>query len=192
MAAARIYRRKWVLVKLPLAALALLAMAWLWTRFLPLPPDNLTISSGLPEGAYHQHARRYSEIFSENGVGLDVAPSDGSVTNLLRLRGQLVLYAVLPILVLAGLALVWIPRLFSLRVNATLARYYGELNFLERDVDAAVSDQPIRIKQLLEKLDAMELEIATLDIPDRFADRWYTLRQHLTNVRERLLATRAR
>jgi TRAP-type uncharacterized transport system substrate-binding protein len=105
---------------------------------------------------------------------------------------ELVLYAVLPIVVLAILALVWIPRLFSLRVDATLARYYGELNFLERDVDAAVTDQPIRIKQLLETLDRMELEIAALDIPDRFADRWYTLRQHLVNVRERLLAARAR
>jgi len=105
---------------------------------------------------------------------------------------KLLFYAVLPIVALAFLALVWIPRIFSLRVDAALARYYGELNFLERDVDAAVSDQPILIKQLLEKLDRMELEVASLDIPDRFADRWYTLRQHLVNVRERLLATRAR
>ncbi|HTH80210.1 MAG TPA: hypothetical protein VL593_14635 [Ramlibacter sp.] len=105
---------------------------------------------------------------------------------------ELVLYAVVPIALVAMLALVWIPRLFSLRVNAALARYYGELNFLERDVDDAISDQPIRIKQLLGKLDQMEVEVAALDIPDRFADRWYTLRQHLVNVRERLLATRAR
>jgi hypothetical protein len=105
---------------------------------------------------------------------------------------ELALYAVVPIALLAILALVWIPRIFSLRVDAALARYYGELNFLERDVDAAVSDQPIRIRQLLEALDRMELEVAALDIPNRFADRWYTLRQHLVNVRERLLAVRAR
>ncbi|HUR88656.1 MAG TPA: hypothetical protein VMZ74_06165 [Ramlibacter sp.] len=105
---------------------------------------------------------------------------------------ELVLFAVLPILALAFLALIWIPRIFSLRVDALLARYYGELNFLERDVDVAVSDEPIRIKQLIEHLDQMELQVASLDIPDRFADRWYTLRQHLVHVRERLLVTRAR
>jgi TRAP-type uncharacterized transport system substrate-binding protein len=105
---------------------------------------------------------------------------------------ELVLYAVLPILAVAMLALVWIPRIFSLRVDAVLARYYGELNFMELDVDAAVTDQPIRSKQLLERLDRMELEIGALDIPNRFADRWYTLRQYLVKERERLLAARAR
>lgn len=104
---------------------------------------------------------------------------------------ELVLYAVLPILAIAGLALVWIPHFFSLRVDAVLAHYYGELGFLEEDVDNAV-EQPIRIKQLIAKLDQMESEVTSLDLPDRFADRWYTLRQHLVNVRDRLLALRAR
>jgi TRAP-type uncharacterized transport system substrate-binding protein len=87
MAAARIYRRKWMLVKLPLVLLALAAMVVLWTVFLPLPPAQLTLSSGLPEGVYHANARRYSEIFSRHGVGLDIATSEGSETNLMRLRG---------------------------------------------------------------------------------------------------------
>lgn len=88
MAAARIYQRKWVLVKLPLVVLAVVAMAVLWHFFLPLPPSRLTISSGLPEGVYHSYARRYAEIFARHGVGLDIAPSEGSETNLLRLRGR--------------------------------------------------------------------------------------------------------
>jgi len=87
MAAARIYQRKWVLVKLPLVLLALAAMVWLWVVLLPLPPSHLTISSGLPEGVYHEYARKYSEIFSRNGIGLDIATSEGSETNLRRLRG---------------------------------------------------------------------------------------------------------
>ncbi|HUR88657.1 MAG TPA: TAXI family TRAP transporter solute-binding subunit [Ramlibacter sp.] len=87
MAAARIYQGKWVLVKLPLAVLALAAMAWLWFACWPLPPSELTISSGLPEGVYHQYAQRYSEIFAREGIGLDVAASEGSETNLQRLRG---------------------------------------------------------------------------------------------------------
>ena len=104
---------------------------------------------------------------------------------------ELVLYAVLPVLFITGLALVWIPHFFSLRVDAVLAHYYGELGFLEEDVDTAI-EQPIRIKQLVAKLDQMETEVTALDLPDRFADRWYTLRQHLVNVRDRLLALRAR
>jgi hypothetical protein len=87
MPAARIYERKWVLVKLPLALVALAAMVWLWVARLPLPPSSVTISTGLPEGVYHQYARRYSEIFAANGVGLDIATSEGSGSNLSRLRG---------------------------------------------------------------------------------------------------------
>lgn len=105
---------------------------------------------------------------------------------------ELLLFAVLPILLVAGLALVWIPRLFSLRVDAVLSHYYGELNFLENDLEAVATENPIRMKNLLGKLDQMEHEVASLDLPDRFADRWYTLREHLAAARERLLKLRAR
>ncbi|HTH80209.1 MAG TPA: TAXI family TRAP transporter solute-binding subunit [Ramlibacter sp.] len=88
MAAARIYQGKWVLVKLPLALLALAAMAWLWMAYFPLPPSQLNIGTGLPEGVYHEYGRRYSEIFAQHGVALGVASSDGSQTNLQRLRGK--------------------------------------------------------------------------------------------------------
>ncbi|MES3003938.1 MAG: hypothetical protein V4787_24825 [Pseudomonadota bacterium] len=105
---------------------------------------------------------------------------------------ELLLYAVLPIVVITAAALVWIPRLFSLRVDAVLAHYYGELNFLDYDLDEVATETPIRIKGMLARLDHMEHEVASLDLPDRFADRWYTLRQHLAGVRERLLDLRAR
>ncbi|MRD47473.1 hypothetical protein GHT07_09305 [Caenimonas koreensis DSM 17982] len=104
----------------------------------------------------------------------------------------LLLYAVLPILLFTGAALVWIPRLFSLRVDAVLAHYYGELNFLENDLEAAASEAPIKLKGMLGKLDRMEQEVASLDLPDRFSDRWYTLREHLVDARERLLKLRSR
>lgn len=87
MAAARIYRRKWVLVRLPLALAAIAVAAWLWTQLMPIPPAQLVLSSGLPEGVYHEYARRYSEAFARNGVQLDIAPSQGSETNLQRLGG---------------------------------------------------------------------------------------------------------
>ncbi len=103
----------------------------------------------------------------------------------------LLLYGVLPVLLAAGLALLWIPRLFSLRVNAALAHYYGELKFMERDLDS-VRDSPITLKPMLHRLDQMELDVAALDLPDRYAERWYTLREHLVTARERLLGLRGR
>ncbi len=105
---------------------------------------------------------------------------------------HLVLYGVLPILVLTALALVWIPSLFSLRVSAVLSHYYGELKFLEHDMDSVIADKPMAMKSMLAKLDNMERDVTSLDLPDRYADRWYTLRAHLSAAQERLLKLRAR
>ncbi|TWO69012.1 hypothetical protein FN976_19930 [Caenimonas sedimenti] len=88
MAAARIYRRKWVLIRLPIAVLAVAAMAWLWQAVLPMPPTELTLSSGGPEGVYHAYAQRYAARFAEHGVMLRIASSGGAEENLRRLRGQ--------------------------------------------------------------------------------------------------------
>lgn len=104
---------------------------------------------------------------------------------------ELLLYAMLPILLATVLALLWIPRLFSFRVNALLSHYYGELKFIENDVEELVV-RPIQLKGVLARLDAMEHEVASLDLPDRYADHWYTLREHLATTRERLLKLRAR
>ncbi|WP_048437896.1 hypothetical protein [Caenimonas sp. SL110] len=105
---------------------------------------------------------------------------------------ELLLFAVLPVIAIAIAALVWIPQLFSLRVDAVLAHYYGELNFLQNDLEAFASESPMKLKGLLVKLDQMEQEVASLDLPNRFSDRWYTLREHLVAARERLLTLRSR
>ncbi len=86
MAAARIYRHKWVLVKLPIALVALAAMVALWRSLMPLPPAEITISSGGPDGVYHAHALKYVERFAEHGIQVRVLPSEGSVQNVARLR----------------------------------------------------------------------------------------------------------
>lgn len=105
---------------------------------------------------------------------------------------ELLLYLVLPVLLLTIAALLWIPQLFSLRVTAVLSHYYGELKFLENDMFKLATDSPMALRDLLTKIDTMEQEVASLDLPDRFADRWYTLREHLSAARERLLTLRAR
>lgn len=105
--------------------------------------------------------------------------------------GELLLYAVLPIVALTVLVLLLVPRLFSLRVDAMLSHYYGELKFLENDVDQ-VGEKPIAVRALVQKLDQMELDVAGMDLPDRYADRWYTLREHLRSARSRLMNLRGR
>ncbi len=87
MAAARLYQRKWVLIKLPLALLALAVMALLWTRWLPLPPTHISISTALPEGMYQAWANQYAAEFAQEGIELRVLPSGGAEQNLRRLRG---------------------------------------------------------------------------------------------------------
>lgn len=105
---------------------------------------------------------------------------------------ELLVLAVLPVLLLTLAALLWIPRLFSLRVNALLAHYYGELKFIENDLDTLASDNPMAMRGVLARLDQMERELASLDLPERYIDRWYTLRAHLAAARDRLIRLRAR
>lgn len=104
---------------------------------------------------------------------------------------RLLLFGLLPVVVVTALLLAWIPRVFRLRVDAELAQHYGELKFLEHELEH-VTDNPIQLRGLLQRLDQMEQAVARLDLPDRYADRWYTLREHLANARERLLKTRGR
>jgi TRAP transporter TAXI family solute receptor len=86
LAAARLYQRKWLLIRLPIGIAAVLAMAWLWQALLPMPPTELTISSGGPDGLYHAYAKRYAAKFAERGVQLRVLESAGAEDNLRRLR----------------------------------------------------------------------------------------------------------
>lgn len=88
MAAARLYQRKWLLIKLPIALAALGVMSVLWTQLMPMPPGRVTLSSGLPEGVYHAYALRYRQFFEDNGIELALAPSEGTIQNLERLAGR--------------------------------------------------------------------------------------------------------
>lgn len=104
----------------------------------------------------------------------------------------LLLWAVFPILAAGTLLLTWIPRLFDWRISAALNYFYGELKFLESEMDNVAANNPIHLKHLLERLDKIERQVVLLDLPDVFSERWYTLREHLAAARERLLTLRAR
>lgn len=65
-------RRKNTLVPFWLIATVLLGLlTWLALRtFSPSPPRELTMSTGAPEGAYHQFGLKYQALLKENGVNL--------------------------------------------------------------------------------------------------------------------------
>jgi hypothetical protein len=95
-------------------------------------------------------------------------------------------------MLLTLLALRWIPHFFDWKVNAALQNFYGELKFLETDIEPVASDRPIEMKKLLQRLDDIEAKVSLLDLPDRYANRWYTLREHIARARDKLIGLRAR
>ncbi len=105
---------------------------------------------------------------------------------------QWLLLAFLPILVFTLLLLAWVPSWFDWRINALLQNFYGELKFLETEIEPVASERPIEIQRLMQRIDAIDMQVMQLNLPNRFAPRWYTLRSHLTDAREKLLALRAR
>ncbi len=105
---------------------------------------------------------------------------------------QLLLYAVIPILAVALAVLAWIPKLFDWRVRAALNHFYGELKFLESEMEAIASSNPMALKGLLERLDQIERRVVEMDLPDEYSPRWYTLREHLSAAQDRLLKLRSR
>lgn len=105
---------------------------------------------------------------------------------------ELLLYAVLPVMLISGFLLAWIPRLFDWRISAAMQNFYGELKFLETDIEKTVTEDPMSLRRLLGQLDNIEKQVTQLDLPAEFSERWYTLREHLAAARERLLTLRAR
>ncbi len=105
---------------------------------------------------------------------------------------QWLLLACLPIVLLTIALLAWIPSMFDWRVNALLQNFYGELKFLETEIEPVASERPIEIKRLLHRLDDIEMHVMQLELPTPYAERWYTLRSHLSEARKQLLGLRAR
>ncbi|MES2412248.1 MAG: TAXI family TRAP transporter solute-binding subunit [Pseudomonadota bacterium] len=107
-------------------------------------------------------------------------------------QAELALYAVIPIIAIALFLLTWIPQLFAWRITSALNHFYGDVKFLESEMDGIASEHPMELRRLLEKLDSIEKQVVALDMPDQFSERWYTLREHLAAAQDRLLKIRAR
>jgi TRAP transporter TAXI family solute receptor len=48
----------------------------------PLPPRSLRLATGVPGGVYADIGERYKKIFADEGITLDLVPSQGATANL--------------------------------------------------------------------------------------------------------------
>ncbi len=65
-----------------LMLLLVIGVFWLSAKLVePAPPKHAVIITGREDGAYYAVAKKYAEIFKQNGIDLAVRPSAGSVEN---------------------------------------------------------------------------------------------------------------
>ncbi|MDO9272102.1 MAG: TAXI family TRAP transporter solute-binding subunit [Rugosibacter sp.] len=77
------------------------------------------------------------------------------------------------------------PSLYGWRVRSRIYRRYGELKFLESEVEE--DPQSHTRDEWLSKLDEIEADVSRIRTPLAFADMFYTLRQHTGLVRETIM-----
>lgn len=77
------------------------------------------------------------------------------------------------------------PAIYSWRIRSKIFRCYGELKFLEDDLRQHYD--PAQHARYLERLERIEEEANTRNIPVSFSDLLYTLREHIELVRHKLL-----
>ena len=81
-----------------------------------------------------------------------------------------------------------IPAIYNWRMRARVYRWYGELKFLEAEIDQSMESacNPDTIAAFLGRLDRIEERAARRKLPLAFSNELYTLREHIGLVRRRL------
>lgn len=91
---------------------------------------------------------------------------------------------IVPIVVLLFPLLKVAPSIYSWRVRAKIFRCYGDLKFLENELRQ--SYDPACHQEYQARLDRIEDDAYTRNIPLAFSDLLYTLREHINLVRDKL------
>ncbi len=86
MNAAKLYKHQWSLIHAPIWALALALFFWLASNRMPMPPQEITITSGRVGGMYQEHANRYVNALAAHGIDAKVIESAGTGENIQRLK----------------------------------------------------------------------------------------------------------
>jgi TRAP-type uncharacterized transport system substrate-binding protein len=99
---------------------------------------------------------------------------------------ELVLFAILPVVIAGTLLLMRAPRYIDWRVDNALMACYGELKFLEEDLARAAPADADALRTVARRLEELATQVDAMELPDRYAHRWYTLREHLHLARVRV------
>jgi uncharacterized protein len=95
---------------------------------------------------------------------------------------------------LCGLALIFsrlVPRYLRWRIESSINRWYGELKFIENDLQ---SSQPggLEIARFRSRLSNIHAHVSSFDAPRSFMQRMYVLKQHVLFVQEQLQRSHGR
>jgi TRAP-type uncharacterized transport system substrate-binding protein len=93
---------------------------------------------------------------------------------------------IVPLLVILVPASRVVPTLYRWRMRSRIYRWYGALMAIEREMLARPT--PEEQDRLLKRIDAIEHSVNELKTPPSFADQLYVLRDHVSMVRQNLLA----
>jgi TRAP transporter TAXI family solute receptor len=91
---------------------------------------------------------------------------------------------VLPLLAIIIPLVKLIPRLLQWRVKSKIYQHYGELKYLETQIQRG--KEPGKQQEHLVKLDAIEEKVGRMKVPLDFSDQVYVLREHIHFVRRKL------
>ena len=97
---------------------------------------------------------------------------------------------ILPIIILLLPLLKVAPSIYNWRVRSKIFRCYGDLKFLENELRHAYDGS--RHADYLIRLDRIEEDAYSRNIPLSFSDLFYTLREHINLVRAELMALKER
>lgn len=73
------------------------------------------------------------------------------------------------------------PTVYGWRVRSRIFKRYGELKFLEADLDADPGSHTQA--EWMKRLDSIESAVNRMPTPLTFSDMFYTLRSHIDTVR---------
>jgi TRAP transporter TAXI family solute receptor len=96
------------------------------------------------------------------------------------------LVLLLPLVAVAFPLFRLLPVIYAWRVRSRIYRWYGELKFLEAEVDQAPSSA--QLQEQLERLETIEDAVNRAKIPLSHSEHLYIFREHVAMVREKIRA----
>jgi hypothetical protein len=87
----------------------------------------------------------------------------------------------IPVFALLIPAMKILPSLYAWRVRSRVYKWYGELKFLERELDSDPASRPRT--EWLQRLDALESRVNRVKTPNAYAHELYILKEHINLVR---------